>query len=172
MLLYPHTIPKNTIISISTRLCFLHLSIRSSFIASNVSGNVIPSTRRPVYHNFCFFKYPCLRKFYNAESLGGGQGCTIFNTSFVRLTPAETSPGLQLLPASYENCTERTVFNPSFPYGKHRVPGIELPWPLSTRTKFRLRGRFFLCAGWANAKTLRVRHLVRCRFYTPTMGEK
>ena len=25
-------------------------------------------------------------------------------------------------PASYENCTERTVFNPSFPYGKHRMP--------------------------------------------------
>ena len=69
ILLYPHTIPKNTIISMSTRLCFLHLSIRSSFIASNVSCNVIPSTRTTLYHNFCFFKYPCLRKFYNAESL-------------------------------------------------------------------------------------------------------
>ena len=55
----------------STRLCFLHLSIRSSFIASNVSCNIIPSTRTTLYHNFCFFKYPCLRKFYNAESLNG-----------------------------------------------------------------------------------------------------
>lgn len=46
MLLYPQSSPKNTIISISTRLCFLHLSIRLSFIVSKDSFKFIRPPER------------------------------------------------------------------------------------------------------------------------------
>ena len=56
MLLYPQSTPKNTIISISTRLCFLHLSIRLSFIVSRDSFKFISSSKRILLF-FLIFKY-------------------------------------------------------------------------------------------------------------------
>ena len=42
---------------------------------------------------------------------------------------------LTALPTSYETCTKRTGFNPSLPYGKHRVP----VWELHFRVQFPTR---------------------------------
>ena len=56
MLLYPQSSPKNTIISISTRLCFLHLSIRLSYIVSKDSFKFIRPPER-ILLLLLIFKY-------------------------------------------------------------------------------------------------------------------
>ena len=50
MLLYPHNIPRNTIINMYSKLCFLHPFIFSSFISSNNSYNIISPQ-----HHFTIF---------------------------------------------------------------------------------------------------------------------
>ena len=48
---------------------------------------------------------------------------------------AQNSHTLTALPTSYETCTKRTGFNPSLPYGKHRVPVWELHFHVQFPTR-------------------------------------